>query len=1857
MLHPQPSHLAFLLSFQHRHIFATMADGLFGAGEQAETVKKAERRVKLCPWDSVAAQLLEPYGESAFDSLTLDKLWSAASRGNRKARYHSHLCAAQEEDAWHVGAGISQTAASLLAAIKNFRSKDMQQLIKPDLYTKVEEEINTLEPTLKVLNLGRGSQTQQDTGSFRETKKRKIGDAPAEMPTAADMAKAARALHAWLKQERSPFRSLLFSLSGSNSYYTAHVAETVARAAIAQKPMTADHFEEAMQARMGKTPATTSSPGTAATSTNLGSSCFINAGLQALLEVPGLRGLLTRENGQTEWALIQVLDSVTTSTSPLVPRQITDLYYNNRQEDAAEFLVRLLGDCCGAHVRFQGQEQPRFCCTYCDFSRPLQPEPFLTMQLPLKSDRLLVSVQEALDSYLQQQTLQDDVLHWTCRNAACLMAGKAGDPPFHTTEVKTWPEVLLLSLNRWDRVHGLLDHDIYCNESLSNDGAQYQLKAVVTHIGQTAASGHYVCYRACPEGFRKFDDTRISTLPGQSTSFVTSAQEKVYILLYVKISEDAEAVAARLPSRVVDIDSSSDSDVIMIADTEKPQKEDSKPTPDRDELELLLEAELEEFYKQYEKDEVQSKKRRITTGNTPPLSRFSSEEHRHLREAINEAASVKQLLATLAKTVPRLTIVDKKSDGYVGRSTLRGWMQHPDRFDKAMASSMRATDARKRQAPVGSVRQSLTPEDSTTVHEALQVATSISDFQRQLTQNLPGFSATDATAPNYIPRSTLYTWFARPAVTTSFDPRCTGLSKDFDNIFTVAMKKPAQHKFPQPETPSDEWTKVEALVLQPTEALCKPCCDVDAETLLEDLDDLAVVDIKVEYKSRRGGNASLRAFTWLMSNNSTYAFWVNEHARQLQQIDRSPGWRDLFTADLLLNSPGIEVAARPWLYPLPSFADTDLPARLKALSWITSNQKPSIRASFLRKVLSRCIDYSRDFKLHALLYDTCMARSISAIISVANKAQIEPEYAAENFDAFEGFWMVQIRRLEDLCRQIFEKTQDMTKALPNIFFTIAPAEWRFVLPDGLIFDETLLANHLLNKAANLSKIGIQRVHHCSFRYEFQSRGTLHIHALLWADLLPGWQAEDVNGRSGEKHSAFLQLLEDVFKCRADVQAGDGSHILLRYVAGYVAKASDALQFQAKQSNDVDSTWRQTYRLLCKKAPTEQEIIMEFAGLSMVKHSFSGDSVFPPIPGSTSTNASRRLYELYQLRLRQEHPSIEDVASLSFLQWLRSYQLTEDGKLRLRNKAGPAKNKICCIGVKFPFELLDIYVGAWAACCLPGMTEERLLPDVPAEAWATDEVIRRRSFRAPKNCEHLKAVFLIEPELVLRGLNADRITTFKAKVEASNLLLLHIRDGKEDPGFWTAKNLPGLPQRTWSPEQQQVLDFVERGISITDAASLQDSTRILQISGSPGTIKTEVVIGAAEMALKDDCKVLIAGPIGLLIAMYKLRLPSTDNLTMETIHSAFKVTREADQAYIPPGRLRRYDVIILDEVSQIDEEVWEQLKIALRELAPGPLVIFVGDFQQLQPLRGMPRLQMDLDREAEAGKVVHIKLQHHNRARSIDPAMLDFLTQVRCEQPSRACLEAFFRGRIWPSEPTAACRRAIEREAITGKPFTFLTVTNKAAQALNAARVALEYPAIAQQLRDGGGIPTETGTILLAPDMHVRLTHNVSKDEGFVNGNIGRVRLVLRKDVFILETPQRTSVLVYPIMVRGQKYLPATYGYATTMRRAQGATLDDVALHFDRKMPDRGYAYVGVSRVKTRSNVFLLGKIRRTDWLPVGGPMDGEQTWPSGMSDSTDGEEPESSDMESSSVQDPSSDDFGAFDEIDEPSSDDFVFRA
>ena len=100
-------------------------------------------------------------------------------------------------------------------------------------------------------------------------------------------------------------------------------------------------------------------------------------------------------------------------------------------------------------------------------------------------------------------------------------------------------------------------------------------------------------------------------------------------------------------------------------------------------------------------------------------------------------------------------------------------------------------------------------------------------------------------------------------------------------------------------------------------------------------------------------------------------------------------------------------------------------------------------------------------------------------------------------------------------------------------------------------------------------------------------------------------------------------------------------------------------------------------------------------------------------------------------------------------------------------------------------------------------------------------------------------------------------------------------------------------------------------------------------------------------------------------------------------------------------------------------------------------------------------------------------------------------------------------------------------------------------------------------------------------------------------------------------------------------MPWTFGYAMTMRRAQGSTLDAVGLWFDHSFPPtRGYAYVASSRVRNATDLFLSGKLRRTDWLPVGPDEEGQRLRRSTRSESSGSEDCSDSEF------DPSDSEFG-----------------
>ena len=333
--------------------------------------------------------------------------------------------------------------------------------------------------------------------------------------------------------------------------------------------------------------------------------------------------------------------------------------------------------------------------------------------------------------------------------------------------------------------------------------------------------------------------------------------------------------------------------------------------------------------------------------------------------------------------------------------------------------------------------------------------------------------------------------------------------------------------------------------------------------------------------------------------------------------------------------------------------------------------------------------------------------------------------------------------------------------------------------------------------------------------------------------------------------------------------------------------------------------------------------------------------------------------------------------------------------------------------------------------------------------------------------------------------------------------------------------------------------------------------------SPG--KTEVVLQCALNATLDTRKLLIACPIGPLVAANRKRIPLHTNIVVETIHSSFKITRRADEVFIPPGRLRHFDLIIFDEVSQQDAHVWDQVRTALAELTPEPFVVFVGDFQQLQPIDGEALLQEALDRQVSRGRVRKVQLQQHAAARYTDERMPDFLNWIRTHQPSRALLLNFFDGRKLSRTLDGAVAEALQLERTEGRKFTFLTVTNRGASALDEARVRKQFPE-AQDLASTPSVPVDPAQCLkqlvFLKLMQVRFTKNLDKDRGFVNGALGTIVKVLNKQMFVVETEDSVHLLAHMVCDNNQPFVPAAHGYAMTIRRGQGSTLEVAALHFD-----------------------------------------------------------------------------------------------
>ena len=837
-------------------------------------------------------------------------------------------------------------------------------------------------------------------------------------------------------------------------------------------------------------------------------------------------------------------------------------------------------------------------------------------------------------------------------------------------------------------------------------------------------------------------------------------------------------------------------------------------------------------------------------------------------------------------------------------------------------------------------------------------------------------------------------------------------------------------------------------------------------------------------------------------------------------------------------------------------------------------------------MLSPCYAFARDELLCFLIYDIATARSLMSMILTAERKGLSSEVLAANRQLSGGFWQAEQDYLADIVRQMDKRCGDpsdetlyafchlgpIPKRLrfPNVFITIAPGEWNVPLPIWL----RMFANEGPHRLSDIqAQLGVhlhnalwsmldgllrdtalfEEVYEHVLRVEFQGRGTLHVHLALWAIVAAG---VDLRGRSGEAHSSpIIHYLERLGYGTVDVQYGEG---FLNYINGYTAKAQDSLDFRLTQhTSETMTAWRQCYRLLCKQAPCLPEIACRFAKVPMMRRSFEICRLFPCAQGPAldlDQNASTRSYREYLQHYVTDGTQIL-VVQKSFLAYARGKSKGRGGRCR-------------AIGIRFAYEMQDRYIGQYATVFYPHCRADSFIdasgrlpidytrhfvgvmcfleqlrygasdtsdgrnlcyrgdsiaahafphPLPMADNAVEGELLFGTSIEGSRRAfDYLVHCLLYDVEI--RCPEPGRRQTLSYRLQAFfDLRLFLVREQAQQTG-WDMPEAIRIAEPDWSDGQKQALDAIEAGLCPEDAS--EHRREFLHIAGTPGSGKSEVIAHAAMRASAKQLWVLILCPTGNLVHSYMQRITGS-YVVVETLHAGFAITRKAEEVvmYSPPTRLRRYDLILIDEASQIDDDLFKKIFMALQELPQRPVVAIAADFCQLRPVTG-GSLTMRACQTMRTFTLTRI-------FRCNDPGLLDYCAFVRENQPNRAYLEAYWTGRQFLNYTLPqACAFGERLSQRRGKPFTWLCVTNAGAQKVNEAIVEMKQFAARAPYEPFKA--EHGGTVRLCEGVLLRLSRNMDKPRGYVNGAMATVEHVFSPAVAIIRLHTGTKVLLHPI---------------------------------------------------------------------------------------------------------------------------------
>lgn len=344
--------------------------------------------------------------------------------------------------------------------------------------------------------------------------------------------------------------------------------------------------------------------------------------------------------------------------------------------------------------------------------------------------------------------------------------------------------------------------------------------------------------------------------------------------------------------------------------------------------------------------------------------------------------------------------------------------------------------------------------------------------------------------------------------------------------------------------------------------------------------------------------------------------------------------------------------------------------------------------------------------------------------------------------------------------------------------------------------------------------------------------------------------------------------------------------------------------------------------------------------------------------------------------------------------------------------------------------------------------------------------------------------------------------------------------------------------------------------------------VMVVEGMAGTGKS-FALGVARQAWESAGKNIIGSALSGKAAE---GLESGSGIQSQTLHSLlYELNPDPVTGQQAKRSLTARDVIVLDEAGMVGSRQMAEL-LGLAEQA-GAKVVLVGDSRQLQPIDAGGAFR-GLSKNLGAARLTDIRRQKAVWHREAVTALSEGdAGRALTAFADHGLLQTGGDRQATISKMVATWRQDLIQNHDNDSSSLMLAGTRADVAAINRAARA----AIADQLT--GETTTINGHKFQSGD-RILFTKN-SKRIGVKNGTLGTVLHSLDggKMAVLLDDVGRT------VIVDGEQYDSVQHGYAVTVHKSQGATVDRAYVLAHESMSGQEWSYVAASRSRDETTIF------------------------------------------------------------------------